>query len=46
MITLTCRIELLLVAKLVDLDTSHMGSHNHKVGMDNISSSDGHAHCI
>jgi hypothetical protein len=46
MTTLTHRIELPLVVKLIDLDTSCMGSHNHKVGMDNISSNDGHARCI
>ncbi len=37
MTTLTYRIELPLVTKLIDLDTSCMGSHNHRVGMDNIS---------
>ncbi len=38
MTTLTHRIELPLVTKLVNLDTSRMGSRNHRVGMDNISS--------
>ncbi len=39
MTTLTHKIELPLITKLVDLDNSYMGSRNHKVGTDNISSS-------
>ncbi len=39
MTALTHRIELSLNAKLDDWDISRMGSHNHRVGMDNISSS-------
>jgi hypothetical protein len=36
MTKMTHRISLPLVAKLVNLHTSHIYSHNHRVGMDNI----------
>ncbi len=32
-----CRTNLTIVVKIIDLDTSHICSHNHMVGMDKIS---------
>jgi hypothetical protein len=35
---MTCRTNLIVVVKIVNLDTSHIYSYNHMVGMDKISS--------
>ncbi len=37
---MTHRTNVIVVVKVVDLDTSHIYSHNHMVGMDKIYSSD------
>ncbi len=37
---MTCRINLIVIVKLVDLNISRIYSHNHMVGMDKISSSE------
>jgi len=39
MIKMTCRTNLTIVIKVVDLDINRIYSHNHMVGMDKISSS-------
>jgi len=40
MTKITHRTNLIIIVKIIDLDTSHISNRNYKVGMDKISSSD------